>query len=131
MSPRPWQRYFKVSGIGMLACSACSFSNFRSFPGTRRYEKSPPGGLGRLNACLTNSTPSSRESSWVSLIIFTLLKRVPGGKSRLPIREPLRLLHPLPIEPGVLNRLALLSRFGIIVENAVRYMNRSISRLNR
>ena len=31
--------------------------NFRSFPITRMCEKSPLGGLGRLNACPTNSTP--------------------------------------------------------------------------
>ena len=36
---------------------ALRLPNFRSVPGTRRYEKSPLGGLGRLNACPTNSTP--------------------------------------------------------------------------
>ena len=41
--------------------------NFRSFPGTRRYEKSPLGGLGRLNACPTNSTPGLVKVSELSV----------------------------------------------------------------
>ncbi len=58
---------------------ALRLPNFRSFPGTRRYEKSPLGGLGRLNACPTNSTPGL-----VKVNEFSVGQAIAPGDSTCP-----------------------------------------------